>query len=149
MIKEILMGTFSVWAIVHVFSAILYLNLIIIILISDFKSSANRLAAALLGCFAAWSFNEFLLTNTSMPLEYAYIIERINSISWIIFPVFAALLFLTIAEDKKILKSAIFRFYAVAAPAFMLYLSFSDKLMKNPDLRSSCWFSDWCGGVWP
>ena len=143
------MGTFSVWAIVHVFSAILYLNLIIIILISDFKSSANRLAAALLGCFAAWSFNEFLLTNTSMPLEYAYIIERINSISWIIFPVFAALLFLTIAEDKKILKSAIFRFYAVAAPAFMLYLSFSDKLMKNPDLRSSCWFSDWCGGVWP
>jgi PAS domain S-box-containing protein len=149
MIKEILMGTFSVWAIVHIFSAILYLNLIIIILISDFKASANRLAAALLACFAAWSFNEFLLTNISMPMEYAYIIERINSVSWIIFPLFAAMLFLTIAEDKNTLKSAIFRFYTIAAPAFILYLSFSDKLMKNPVLRSKCWFSDWRDGIWP
>ncbi len=146
--KESVMVSFSLVAITHIIAIFLYINLAAIIYASDRKAPINRFASLLTLCFGFWTLNEMLLTNTSLQRETAYVIERLNSIGWILAPLLLSILLLHMAEEKQILKSAWFRISAVVIPSIMLYFSFTDKLMDMPRLTKLCWYSEWKEGPW-
>ncbi|TFG89825.1 MAG: hypothetical protein E4G71_06215, partial [Candidatus Atribacteria bacterium] len=94
----------SVLQFLHFFVFLVYSCLLAFLLCKDPKSILNKVCAALLACFAVWSFGSIFIYNPRAAKDSVILFDNISSIGWVSFASFSLWFVLIFTERKKILK---------------------------------------------
>ncbi len=134
---------------IHFFCFILYVYLVIYVLFINFRAPLNRVCAALLGCFALWSFGSIFIHNQITPQRTVIILEDIISPGWISFISFFLWFILLFTEKKRILKSWFFYPAIFLPPVLFTYKQWTNLLVADYVRRYYGWGTIWSTSVWP
>jgi len=105
----------------HFFAFLVYCYLIAFVLWKDPKFSLNRVCAALLACFAVWSFRFIFIYNPNTAKDTAILFDNISSIGWASFASFFLWFSLIFTKKKKNIKIKAFLLIYLYS-AFIIYL---------------------------
>ena len=89
----------------HFFAFLVYLYLAVFVIIKNPKSSLNRVCAAIIACFALWSFGRIFMHNPGTSKETVRLFGHIISVGVLSFSSFFLWFFLIFTQKKKILKT--------------------------------------------
>jgi hypothetical protein len=70
----------SVWPFIHFLSFLVYVGLAAVLVRKNPRSSLNRVAALLIGCFALWSFAQIFIHNPTSSRELMHSWQNISSL---------------------------------------------------------------------
>lgn len=113
----------TVWSWIHFISFVVYLLLFAYILGRGSKTFLNWVAASLVGCFALWSFGNFMLFNNFSTIESSNIILKIEAPGWIFFSSLYVLFILEFTGSKKLSRNPVIIFLLFFIP-IIIYISY-------------------------
>jgi len=127
---------------------LVYSCLLVFILWKDSKSLLNRVCAALIACFAVWSFTLIFIYNPSVSKDTARLFDNIGSLGWLSFASFFLWFTLIFTKKKKILKTKIIYPSIFILPLLFVYKQWTGFL--TPDYIKSPWGweSVWSLSIW-
>jgi len=117
-------------------------------LIKDPKSWPNRSCAALLTCFALWSFGYIFVHNLNISKDTATLFGNIGSIGWSSFASFFLWFCLLLTGQKKILKLKIFYLFIFILPLLFIYKQWTGFLIVDYSKVSYGWSMIMSESIW-
>ena len=133
----------------HFFVFLIYSYLLVFLLWKDPKSLLNRVCAALLACFAVWSFGSiFIYYNPYATKDTVRLFDNIGSIGWVSFASFSLWFSLIFAEKKKILKTKIIYPLIFILPLLFIYKQWTGFLTADYIKQSWGWENVWSNSIW-
>jgi len=73
----------TIWSWIHFISFIIYVLLFSYILGKNYKAYINIIAAALILCFALWSFGFSIMYTNFSTLEVSRVMHKIAGMGWV------------------------------------------------------------------
>jgi len=138
----------TIWSWIQFISFIIYVLLFSYILGKNYKAYINTIAAALVLCFALWSFGYCMMyTDFSMP-ESAKFWHKISALGWIFFSSFYLLLVLELTEQKKMSRSPMIIFLLFIIPVILYMFFLKGEITKCCDKKYFGFVSIWQITVW-
>jgi len=122
--------------------------LLVFLLWKDPKSLLNRVCAALLACFAVWSFTLIFIYNPSVSKDTSVLFYNIGSLGWISFASFSLWFTLIFTEKKKILKTRIIYLFIFILPLLLIYTQWTGLLSADYIKQSWAWKRVWSDSIW-
>jgi len=122
--------------------------LLVFLLWKDPKSLLNRVCAALLACFAVWSFGSIIFYNSNATKDLAILSNNISSIGWVSFASFSLWFFLIFTEKKIILKTRIIYPVIFILPLLFIYKQYTGFLTADYIKQFWQWESVWSDSIW-
>jgi diguanylate cyclase (GGDEF)-like protein/PAS domain S-box-containing protein len=138
----------SILQLIHFFVFLIYSCLLAFLLCKDLKSLLNRVCAALLACFAVWSFGSIFIYNPRATKDIVILFDNISSIGWVSFASFSLWFALIFTEKKKILKTRIIYLSIFALPLLFIYKQWTGFLTVDYIKQSWGWGSVWSDSIW-
>ena len=133
---------------VSLLSSLIFLFFIVFILYKNYKKTLNQVIAAYLVCFVFWSGGMFFVNNPKTTYEEIVIINKIDSIGWISFPVFFFLFVLLFTKNsffKKNKKKIILLLFLPAI--FFIIRQWQEKLIDAFVKTSYGWSHVWSNSL--
>ena len=122
--------------------------MLVFLLWKDPKSLLNRVCAALLACFAVWSFGSIIFYNSNATKDLAILSNNISSIGWVSFASFSLWFFLIFTEKKIILKTRIIYPVIFILPLLFIYKQYTGFLTADYIKQFWQWESVWSDSIW-
>ncbi|MHC2993911.1 MAG: diguanylate cyclase [Candidatus Atribacteria bacterium] len=132
----------------HFFAFLVYSYLLVFVLWKDPKSWLNRVCAALIACFAIWSFGNIFIYTFNISKDTAILFGNVGSIGWISFASIVLWFFLIFTEKKKILKSKLFYLFIFILPLLFIYKQWTGFLIADRIKESYGWAIIWSESIW-
>src|SRR5665648_414786 len=132
----------------HFFVFLVYSCLLAFLLCKDPKSILNRVCAALLACFAVWSFGSIFIYNPRATKDIVILFDNISSIGWVGFASFSLWFTLIFTEKKKILKTRIIYPLIFILPLLLIYKQWTGFLTADYIKQPWGWGSVWSDSIW-
>ena len=132
----------------HFIVFLIYSCLLVFILWKDPKSLLNRVCAALLACFAVWSFTLIFIYNPSASKDTVRLFDHLGSLGWIGFASFSLWFLLIFTEKKKILKTRMIYSLIFILPLLLIYKQWTGFLTADYMKQSWGWRSVWSESIW-
>ena len=136
-------------ALLHFFSFLIYLYLIIFVLYLNPKGLINRVCALLIFCFAIWSFATIFISDISFSKDTARLAMNIGSLGWCSWPVFTLWFFFVMTEKQKILKKYITYLWMFLPAVLFIYLQWKGLLIDDYIRQPYGWSYTWSKSIWP
>jgi len=128
---------------------LVYFALIIHVLYKNPKSPLNRVFAALLGCFAIWSFSYVFIHNPYASKKLAVLFVSIASLGWICFASFTLWFYLIFTDNKRLLGTKLFYLLNFSLPGLFVFFQWKSFVLLDDLLkRNYGWQSIWSGSSW-
>ncbi len=132
----------------HFFAFLVYSYLLVFVLWKDPKFLLNRVFAALLACFAVWSFGLIFIYNPRASKDTVMLFDNVGSIGWISFASFFLWFALIFTEKKKILKTRIIYPLIFILPFLLIYKQWTGFLTVDYIKQPWGWGSVWSDSIW-
>jgi len=139
----------SLLELLHFFSFLIYLYLIIFVLYLNPKGLINRVCALLIFCFAIWSFATIFISDISFSKDTARLAMNIGSLGWCSWPVFTLWFFFVMTEKQKILKKYITYLWMFLPAVLFIYLQWKGLLIDDYIRQPYGWSYTWSKSIWP
>jgi len=132
----------------HFFVFLVYFCLLVFLLWEDPKSLLNRVCAALLACFAVWSFTLIFIYNPSASKDTVRLFDNLGSLGWISFSSFFLWFALVFTEKNKILKIRMIYSLIFIPPLLFIYTQWAGFLTVDYTKRHWGWESVLSDSIW-
>ncbi len=132
----------------HFFAFLVYSYLLVFVLWKDPKAWLNRVCAAIIACFAIWSFGNIFIYTFNISKDTAILFGNVGSIGWISFASIVLWFFLIFTEKKKILKSKLFYLFIFILPLLFIYKQWTGFLIADRIKESYGWAIIWSESIW-
>ncbi|HOV62599.1 MAG TPA: PAS domain S-box protein [Spirochaetia bacterium] len=133
---------------VHFFSFLVYVCLIIFILQRDPKALLNRLCALTIVPFAIWAFAiTFFHSVTTENAARVWI--NIASIGWCSFPITAFWFYLVLTGHETVLRKRIFIIPCILLAVFFIFQQWGGHLIIDLVKQPYGWSTVWATSLWP
>lgn len=134
---------------VHFFCLVLYVYLAVFVLARNPKAPINRVAAAILICFALWSLGGVFSHSFTTSKATVMFTENISAPGWAAFASFylwGAFLF---TKKEKILKSRFFYPALFLPPLLFIYKQWTNHMVVDVIKTHYGWGIVWSSSIWP
>jgi PAS domain S-box-containing protein len=123
--------------------------LAVYIFIKNPKALLNRLCAAFLLCFAAWSFSTIFIHNPYTSKSIALLSSNIASFGWASFSSFFLWFILVFTGKKKILKKKWFYLLLFGIPLIIIYKQWTNFIYADFIMEYYGWKAQLAQSIWP
>lgn len=139
----------SFLTLVNVFSFLAHTFLAIFVLVKNPKASLNRVGAALIGCFAIWSFGAMFMCNHYIPKKIAWLLLDVIFFGSAWFMGLTFRFYLIFTERKKLLEKKTFWMLSLCFPMFFIYLQWRQRAIIADVIEVSYgWTLLWARSSW-
>jgi len=136
------------WSLLHFTCFLIDLYLIGFVIYKNPRNLSNRVAAAMLSCFAIWSLGVTFFHNPNASYETAALAMNIECIGWCSFASFNLWHYLLITKRQKILKKKIFYIVIFSLPAFFIYMQWNGFILVEYIKQPYGWSYSWSNSIW-
>ena len=139
----------NIFQLLYFFVFLIYSGLLVFLLSKDSKSLLNRVCAALLACFAVWSFGSiFIYYNPHVTKDTVILVDNIGSLGWVSFASFSLWFILIFTEKEKILRTKIIYPLIFILPLLFIYTQWAGLLTSDYIKQPWGWKSVWSDSIW-
>jgi PAS domain S-box-containing protein len=138
----------TIWSWIHFISFIIYVLLFSYILGKNYKAYINIIAAALILCFALWSFGFSIMYTNFSTLEVSRVMHKIAGMGWVFFSSLYLLLVLELTEQKKMSRSPMIVFLLFIIPVVLYMFFLKGEITKCCDKKYFGYAGAWQMTIW-
>ena len=139
----------SYFPFLHFFAFLVYLYLGAYIIVSNPRSSLNRVCATIFAGYSIWSLGMMFIHNPGVSAKTAVLFENIAVLGWATFPSLLLWFALIFAGKKRLLKLKMFYPIIFVIPLFFIYKQWTGFLVVGYIKESYGWSGIWSGSIWP
>jgi PAS domain S-box-containing protein len=135
-------------AIVYFLAFLFHSYLALLVVARNPRNRLNWIGAAVVGCFALWSFMDIFDTILSLPVATVRLLDHIGGLGWCSFSSMFLLFVIHLTTHGRRVRITWPSLSLVLLPWFFIYALWTGRLIGSYHAGPANWISEWTGSWW-